>query len=206
MKRLVFCLVPLALTATLLAACGGGQQDAATPPAGGQRPVTTTPAAQAPAPTAGQPQPSQPSAQLAQPTQQAQQAQPTEQPLSGANPEFAGAWRVYSARIFYDEGGGGTVDTTITRELELDAGGAWYFGSSSGTYEVSDISADDWARWGVDPYGPTRKISLFDWNGGVADGPVEESGGGVDFLWAVYHEGPPTIGAPGTVWMKFGHA
>ena len=123
-----------------------------------------------------------------------------------ANGEFAGAWRAYSARIFYDEGGAGTVDTTITRELELNSDGTWHFGSSAGTYEVSDISADDWARWGVDPYGPSRKITLFDWNGGVADGPVEESGGGIDFLWAIYREGPPTIGAPGTVWMKFGHA
>jgi len=212
--------MPLVLAAAALAACGGGDhRDAATPLDGAQtRVATSTPGLaqgssatvrQAPATSPAQPLPSQPAvppAQQPQPVEQTPSAQPAGQPSSTLNPDFAGVWRVYSARIFYDEGGGGTVDTTITRELELGGDGAWYFGSSSGTYEVSDVSADDWTRWAVDPYGPTRKITLFDWGGGVADGPIEESGGVVDFLWAIYHEGPPTIGAPGTVWMKFGHA
>ena len=116
------------------------------------------------------------------------------------------SWRVLSARIFYDEGGGGDISDTVTTHLEFSQSGAWTFGSSSGGWAVLDITSDDWSRWGIDPYGPTRKIVLNGWNGGVADGPIEESGSGVDYIWVIYPEGPPTIQAAGTIWMKFGAA
>jgi hypothetical protein len=120
--------------------------------------------------------------------------------------EFDGSWRIYSARLFYDEGGAGEVglsDTTSQR-LELSASGTWRLGTSSGQYSVDAVSADDWTRWGVEPYGPQRKITLVGWNSDVADGPVEASDGRVDFLWVIYHESPPAVSAPGTAWLKFG--
>lgn len=118
-------------------------------------------------------------------------------------PELVGSWRIYSARLFYDVGGAGTVDTTITRRIELNADGTWRFGDSKGTWSVSPISADDWKRWNIDAYKPTRKITLNNWNGGVASGPIEESSQ-VDFFWVIYRAEPPTVSAPGTVHMKFG--
>lgn len=123
---------------------------------------------------------------------------------TGAAPrELVGSWRIYSARLFYDVGGAGTVDTTITRRIELNADGTWRFGDSKGTWSVSPISAEDWKRWGIDAYKPTRKITLNNWNGGVASGPIEESSQ-VDFFWVIYRAEPPAVSAPGTVHMKFG--
>ncbi len=211
MYRVTFLLLAAALAAAALAACGGDKRDTLSPATDPGAPVVAeTPASAEEPPAAGAvPAPAEAPAAPAQAPQLVPtpaQPQPAQEPVSALNPEVVGVWRVYSARIFYDEGGGGTVDTTITRQLELAADGTWYFGSSAGSYSISDISADDWNRWGVEPYGPTRKITLFDWNGAVADGPMEESGGGVDFVWVIYPEGPPVTSAPGTVWMKFGHA
>src|SRR3989304_3191204 len=183
MYRVTVLLLVAALAAAALAACGGDKRDTLSPANDPDTPVVTEtpapaeeppPAAQGPAPAdALPPAPAQaPQSELTP-----EQPQPAQEPASPLNPEVVGVWRVYSARIFYDQGGGGTGDTTITRQLALAADGAWSFGSSAGSYSISDISADDWSGWGVEPYGPTRKISLFDWNGAVADGPMEESGG-----------------------------
>ena len=119
--------------------------------------------------------------------------------------ELVGSWRIYSARLFYDAGGAGTVDTTITRRIELNADGTWQFGDSKGTWSVSPISEADWKRWDINAYKPTRKITLNNWNGGVASGPIEESSQ-VDFFWVIYRAEPPTVSDPGTVHMKFGHS
>jgi len=100
-------------------------------------------------------------------------------------------------------GGGGTVDTTTTQILELKANSKYDFSSSGGAWSVESISPDDWKRWGIEPYGPTKKIILSDWNGGKADGPIEEFTR-VDFIWVIYKAKPPIVSAPGTVWMKFG--
>jgi hypothetical protein len=126
-------------------------------------------------------------------------------PATGSAPrELVGSWRIYSARLFYDAGGAGTVDTTITRRLELNADGTWQFGNSKGTWSVSPINAADWKRWDINAYKPTRKITLNNWNGGVASGPIEESSQ-VDFFWVIYRAEPPTVSDPGAVHMKFGH-
>lgn len=118
---------------------------------------------------------------------------------------LAGGWRVYSSRLFYDSGGGGTLGGQVYQSLELTSGGGWAYGSSSGSWSVVSIDAADWSRWGIGAYGPTRKIVLEGWNGTTADGPLEEEGGTVNFLWVLYRTGPPTASAPGTVHMKFGH-
>jgi hypothetical protein len=117
--------------------------------------------------------------------------------------DLIGSWRIYSSRIYYDVGGGGTVDTTATQILELKASSKYDFGSSGGTWSVESFSPDDWKRWGIEPYGHTRKILLSGWNGGIADGPIEESTR-VDFIWVIYKVKPPIVSAPGTAWMKFG--
>ena len=90
-----------------------------------------------------------------------------------SNPELVGSWRDYSA-------------PETSRSLELHGDGTWEFGSSSGTWTVQSIDDSDWESWGVDPYGPTRKIGPYGWDGDVADGPIEESNR-VDFIWVIYY-------------------
>lgn len=119
---------------------------------------------------------------------------------------FVDNWRVYSSRLYYDMGGGGSLGGTSSRYLELFANGKWQYGSSAGTWSLSAITGSDWKRWGVEAYGPTRKIVLSGWSEGAADGPVEESQGHVDFIWVIYRAVPPTVQAPGSVWLKFGHS
>lgn len=119
-------------------------------------------------------------------------------------PELEGKWRVYSEAIFYDEGGNNFLETPTTRLLELKKGGKWTFGDSSGTWTVEDITDEDWSKWGVRDYGPTRKIVLYDWDDDVSDGPIEETASRVDFIWVIYHAEPPIVSKPGQIQMKFG--
>jgi hypothetical protein len=125
-------------------------------------------------------------------------------PQSAAPLEFTGSWRVYSETLFFDAGGSGGSDSgaSTTRELDLNEDGRWEFGSSNGAWHVTTIDPADWSRWGVEEYGPQRKIVLEGWAGDVADGPIEESDAGVDFLWVIYRVDEP---GPGVVQMKFGH-
>src|SRR3972149_910448 len=96
-KRLTFSLVPLALAAAALAACGGGaRQDAATPAGSAQAPAA---AQTAPTPLTEAPADAQAPAAQPQPVEHPASAPPAEEPMA-ANGEFAGAWRAYSARIF----------------------------------------------------------------------------------------------------------
>lgn len=125
--------------------------------------------------------------------------------VSDADPAFAGSWRVYSERIFYDIGGAGSTTVPVTRKLELMKDGTWAFGDSNGKWVVTEITSDDWTRWGISSYGPTRKVTLQGWNKGTADGPVEEEKGQIDFIWVIYHVEPPQVQNAGTIWIKFGH-
>lgn len=131
--------------------------------------------------------------------------------LSGSiDSAFVGTWKVYSERLFYDEGGGGTTlsastGTATTQKLSLKSDGSWMYGDSAGTWKVSLVAADDWTTWKIDSYGPTRKITLDGWNKGTASGPIEEEAGTVNFMWILYRTGPPTTSKLGTVQMKFGH-
>ncbi len=118
---------------------------------------------------------------------------------------LAGQWRVYSSRLFYDQGGGGPLGMNSATPLVLSESGEWSYGPSSGTFTASPIAPADWSRWHVTPYGPTRKLVLHGWNRGTGDGPIETENGQVVFLWIIYRVGPPTVQAPGTVYLKFGH-
>ncbi len=93
--------------------------------------------------------------------------------------------------------------TPVTRQLDLDGLGSWSFGSSSGTWSVATIENADWDRWGIQPYAATSKVVLNGWNDGVGDGPIDESNGGVDFVWVIYRTDTGD-GGPAAVWMKFG--
>lgn len=117
---------------------------------------------------------------------------------------FSGSWRAYSQRLDYDKGGHGVADAGMaTHFLVLGADGTWTFGTSAGKWTVAAVTDSDWKRWQTRPYGPKRKILLQGWAGRAADGPVEESGGRVDFIWLIYHVEKPS---PGLIQIKFGHA
>ena len=147
------------------------------------------------------------------PAEQRQTTSPTENigAVSGSVPsEFVRTWKVYSQRLFYDEGGGGTAlsassGTATTQTLSLKSDGSWTYGDSSGKWSVSAITDVDWTAWKINSYGPSRKITLDGWNKASASGPVEEDAGTVNFVWALYRTGPPTTSKPGTVQIKFGH-
>ena len=126
-------------------------------------------------------------------------------PSSESTAALLGTWTVFSARIYYEDGGSGSDNPARYGQLELRSDGTWQFGSSTGSWHTTAITGADWTRWGVQSYGPTRKLVLVGWSDGVADGPVEESGGQVDFLWVISPAAPPTVSTPGTVWLKFGH-
>lgn len=128
---------------------------------------------------------------------------------SAPNPnpkEFAGLWREFSSRMFYDAGGGGALGAGSGVPLEINSDGTWKFGGSAGKWQIEAIQGTDWKKWGVESYGPTRKMVLNGWNKDVADGPVEESDEGVDFIWAIYRVGSPTVSSPGQVQVKYGHS
>ena len=120
-----------------------------------------------------------------------------------------GTWRVYSERLFYDDGGGGTTfsassGTAVTQTLKLNNDGTYTYGDSKGNWKMSSVSDSDWISWGITSYGSTRKITLEGWNKGTASGPLEEESGVVNFVWVLYKVGPPTVSKPGTVHLKFG--
>lgn len=125
-------------------------------------------------------------------------------PFGGSEePKLVGEWRIYSETIFYDAGGSGGA-VPVTRLLELNSDGTWEFGDSKGSWSVSAVSEKDWVEWGVDSYGPTRKIVLSGWSGGEADGPIEEGEERIDFFWVIYRAEPPLVENPGQVQIKFG--
>ncbi len=117
------------------------------------------------------------------------------------DPALAGSWRIYSEEISYDYGGSGTI-APAAWTLVLDPDGTWRFGQSNGTWSVANITSRDWNSWGMDPYGPTRKIVLSGWDGYSADGPIDESPSG-DSFWAIYRPKDQDT-FPGIVQMRFG--
>ncbi len=123
---------------------------------------------------------------------------------SSMAPEIVRKWRVYSEAIFYDAGGNNFLETPVTTLLDIRADQTWSFGSSTGTWSVQAIQESDWDRWGVPSYGPTRKLVLNGWNSDTNDGPIEESGDRVDFMWVIYRVGPPAVQSAGQIQMKFG--
>ncbi len=109
------------------------------------------------------------------------------------NSLFVGKWRSFS-------------DTKNTQVLELTEDNTWTFSSSRGRWRVAAIEESDWAKWQVEPYGPTRKIVFEGWNNQVADGPIEETEDRVDFFWIIYIVNLEQVGEPAQVQIKYGHA
>ena len=115
--------------------------------------------------------------------------------------EISDRWRIHSETAFWDAGGSTVLDTPVTTELALGAGGDWHFASSSGRWSIQEIDATDWERWGIDAYGPTRRLVLDGWGGDSADGPIEDDEtGDAEGLWVIYRVTDPMSG---TVWMNF---
>ena len=83
----------------------------------------------------------------------------TKASIADADPAFLGSWRIFSERIFYDIGGAGSAAVPVTRNLELLKDGTWKFGDSKGKWTVTEITAADWTRWGINEKGEKVEIS-----------------------------------------------
>ena len=171
--------------AIVLAAACGGQAQVEASPSGVLTRATNAPSA---------------AATLAQNT-----AAPAAVKLSDDDAKLVGTWRLYSSRLFYDSGGGSGI-SQFGPPMVVSADGTWQFETSRGKWSTSQITPDDWKKWGSNPYGPTRKIVLEGYNKVGADGPIEPSSSGarVDFFWVIYRTGPPDTPA-GSVHSKYGH-
>lgn len=119
---------------------------------------------------------------------------------------LAGKWRALSKYAYYDSGGSAAMQASSTILLYLNADKTWGYGTSSGTWNVSEITQADWAKWKVEPFGAKYRLTLEGWQGGSADGPVEQSAQKVDFVWAIYRATPDETTTPAQVQMKFGKA
>ncbi|MBI5046891.1 hypothetical protein HZC07_04130 [Candidatus Micrarchaeota archaeon] len=119
-----------------------------------------------------------------------------------------GSWRVYSAVTYFDSGGGGGLRNSSFggEKLSINSDGTWQFGASSGTWTTSSVSTEDWNKWGVDSYGPTKKMIIYNWNGEEVDGPIEETDGRIDFIWMIYRIKGSSTGENGQVQIKYGRA
>ena len=129
--------------------------------------------------------------------------------LSAVMSPLVGSWSIYSSAFYYDAGGGAPGYSPSFQQIALHTDGTWQFGSSIGSWSVSNITQSDWSSWNVSSYGPTEKLVLSGWGNasGLADGPIETSSSGtVDFFWIIYHVSSPAVIDPGTAWLKFGHA
>ncbi len=109
------------------------------------------------------------------------------------DPKLVGNWRSYS-------------DIKNTKLLELYADGKWVLGTSSGSWRVTNIKTSDWAKWGIESYGPSRKIILEGWNDDIVDGPVEEAESNINFFWVIYDVTLENYGEPNQIQVKYGHA
>ncbi|MBI5065448.1 hypothetical protein HZA97_04360 [Candidatus Woesearchaeota archaeon] len=125
------------------------------------------------------------------------------QKKSSSELAIIGSWRPYTQEIMYDAGGNDHIKKPVTRRLTINSEGTWEFGST-GTWKIEQINEDDWNRWGMGSFGPTKKLVLDGWNNAVADGPIEEGTEGVDFIWVIYHSEKLSLG-PATIQIKFGH-
>ncbi len=112
--------------------------------------------------------------------------------------KFVGEWRVYS-ESFYTGTGDFKYRTTPDTILTIKEDGTWSFGDFKGTWEIDYINEEDWQRWGVKDYGPLRKIIFNGWNDTITQGPVEEDGAIIQYIWSIefYKNG-------GSDWFKFG--
>ncbi len=114
---------------------------------------------------------------------------------------LVGTWRQYSARYDYDAGGAAVSDTPLSDNLVIKPDGTWSYGTSKGSISSSKLTPDDTKKWGG-MSDVQIKVVLNGWEKGTAEGPVQESGGRVNFIWVIYRVTSPR---PGTVSLKFGH-
>jgi hypothetical protein len=121
-------------------------------------------------------------------------------------PTLIGKWRVLSARVIYKTGGDDFVnEPNSTPRLDIAASGTWSYGSKTGTWSISKITAADWNRWDEGPYGPKTKLVLTGWPGGTGQGPIELSAAGkVTSLWVIFDAKPPSVPAAGRLHLKLG--
>ncbi len=127
-----------------------------------------------------------------------------EKPQLSLDYSVVGSWRPHFQGIFYDNGASNYIKKPVTRKLTIYEDGSWEFGST-GTWEVKEITPEDWERWKISPYeAATKKIILYNWNENTAEGPIDDGIEGVDFIWVMYRSEKLSLG-PATINIKFGH-
>lgn len=112
-----------------------------------------------------------------------------------------GTWRIISETVYWNNGLSQSI-TPVTTQLKINSGGSWSFGSSSGTWTTSAITAQDWTDWGIAEYASaTNKLTLANWNNDTSKGPIDETNGVIDNIWIIYNTTSQTNG-DGVIWMK----
>lgn len=125
-----------------------------------------------------------------------------EEPEEAKRHSVIGEWMAYSKGVYYDNGDF-RYPPTPNQVLLIDEDNTWLFGNYTGRWELSPIKDEDWNLWGISPYFPKEKITLYGWNDDIASGPVE-GGATAQFIWVIYRADPPFENAPSQVQMKFG--
>ncbi len=114
-----------------------------------------------------------------------------------------GKWGLHFTGLRLNEKGKWVKKVDTTTILELKADKTWTFGTSQGTWKVLPIEDEDWQKWGVDPYGPKKKIVLENFGDDGGSGPIEAYKGEVSFFWAMYKATNPETGKQASFQKKF---
>lgn len=132
--------------------------------------------------------------------------EPGKLPKGPIDEKYVGGWRPYQLTNYFKEGGHKTARTPSDLTLNLHKDGTWTWGRDEGTWEVAEISDEDWKKWGIKA-DFQKKIIFYGWPyGGVqttVDGPIEEQPESVDYIWAIYNAVPPAAPSPAQAWLRF---
>lgn len=148
-------------------------------------------------------------------------ATPVTPPLPSTS-SLEGSWSLSKSKLscyagsLYAPGGESNWGGVLLSRLVIGSDGHYQygpertaFGVQTGTASSESISDSDWSRWNTQPYGPTRRIKLTGWGGGIgfADGPIEENTTNITSLWVIYRYQPSQVseayGCAGTVQLQF---
>ena len=90
--------------------------------------------------------------------------------------------------------------------MNLHDDGTYDYRGHEGVWDVSDITEDDWKKWGIKNENFKKKLTFHSWPdgiNGIADGPIEDTSYGARYLWAVFDAEPPESEDAAQTWVRF---